>query len=117
MNNTSWETLYNECNECKKCSLCETKTNTVFGSGNKNATLMFIGEAPGEKRIFRAVRLSEHRENYSTNTLMRSDLTVRTYILQTFLNAVLPKTAILNPRKKMHVLIFSECSLNSYSLK
>ena len=49
MNNTSWETLYNECNECKKCSLCETKTNTVFGSGNKNATLMFIGEAPGEK--------------------------------------------------------------------
>jgi len=49
MNNTAWETLYNECNECKKCSLCETKTNTVFGSGNKNATLMFIGEAPGEK--------------------------------------------------------------------
>ena len=49
MNNTSWETLYNECNECKKCSLCETKTNTVFGSGNKYATLMFIGEAPGEK--------------------------------------------------------------------
>ena len=49
MNNSAWEILYNECNECKRCSLCETKTNTVFGSGNKNASLMFIGEAPGEK--------------------------------------------------------------------
>lgn len=39
--------LYNECKECKKCSLCETRTNLVFGVGNENADLMFVGEAPG----------------------------------------------------------------------
>lgn len=46
--NTEWEKLYDECNKCTKCPLYQTKTNTVFGSGNKNADLMFIGEAPGE---------------------------------------------------------------------
>jgi uracil-DNA glycosylase len=32
---------------CRKCTLCETRTQTVFGSGNFRAGLMFIGEAPG----------------------------------------------------------------------
>jgi len=32
---------------CQKCSLCETRTNTVFGAGNENAKLVFVGEAPG----------------------------------------------------------------------
>ena len=35
--------------KCEACGLCKTKTNTVFGSGNEKAELMFIGEAPGEK--------------------------------------------------------------------
>ena len=39
--------LYNECAECRKCSLHETRTNLVFGVGNENADLMFVGEAPG----------------------------------------------------------------------
>jgi uracil-DNA glycosylase len=32
---------------CKQCSLCETRTQTVFGVGNENADLVFVGEAPG----------------------------------------------------------------------
>jgi uracil-DNA glycosylase len=31
----------------KCCQLCRTRTNLVFGSGNPNARLMFVGEAPG----------------------------------------------------------------------
>jgi uracil-DNA glycosylase, family 4 len=49
MNELEWETLYQECVNCKACPLHETKTNIVFGSGNQNADIMFIGEAPGEK--------------------------------------------------------------------
>lgn len=44
-----WEALEAKCRECKKCSLCETRTNCVFGTGNRNADLMFVGEAPGEQ--------------------------------------------------------------------
>lgn len=44
----SWEQLEAECRSCQKCSLCETRTNLVFGVGNKNAEVLFIGEAPGK---------------------------------------------------------------------
>ena len=33
---------------CIKCRLCETRTQTVFGEGDVDAKLMFIGEGPGE---------------------------------------------------------------------
>ncbi len=44
----NWEKLKADCVECRKCSLCETRTNLVFGVGNENAEVMFIGEGPGE---------------------------------------------------------------------
>lgn len=44
-----WEKLYNDCNSCTACPLHESKTNTVFGKGNRNADVLFVGEAPGEK--------------------------------------------------------------------
>lgn len=44
----TWEELETQCKQCTKCELCKTRTNVVIGSGNKNARLMFIGEAPGE---------------------------------------------------------------------
>ena len=33
--------------QCKKCKLCQNRINTVFGRGNPNADIMFIGEGPG----------------------------------------------------------------------
>lgn len=39
--------IQTEVDQCVKCKLSETRTNTVFGVGNPNARLMFIGEAPG----------------------------------------------------------------------
>lgn len=33
--------------DCKKCKLCNNRTNIVFGDGNKEADVMFIGEGPG----------------------------------------------------------------------
>ncbi|MGZ4201560.1 MAG: uracil-DNA glycosylase family protein [Thermoleophilaceae bacterium] len=39
--------LYREVRDCQKCPLAATRTNVVFGSGNADADLMFVGEAPG----------------------------------------------------------------------
>ncbi len=41
--------LYEICKGCTACPLHETRTNLVFGTGNPEAELMFIGEAPGEQ--------------------------------------------------------------------
>lgn len=43
------EELCQKCASCQKCELGSTRTNLVFGAGNKNAKLMFVGEAPGEQ--------------------------------------------------------------------
>ena len=33
--------------DCQRCKLCSGRTNIVFGAGNSNAKLMFVGEGPG----------------------------------------------------------------------
>lgn len=43
------DALCKKCSECEGCSLHQTRTNCVFGCGNPNADLMFVGEAPGEQ--------------------------------------------------------------------
>ena len=43
----TWEKLENSIINCNKCKLCKTRQNIVFGVGNKNADIMFIGEGPG----------------------------------------------------------------------
>lgn len=46
---SDWETLKAQCMACNRCSLAETRTNVVFGAGNPNAEVMFVGEGPGEQ--------------------------------------------------------------------
>lgn len=43
----NWDDLEKSIENCKKCKLCTNRTNIVFGDGNKNADIMFIGEGPG----------------------------------------------------------------------
>lgn len=45
----SFDALENAAKECRRCAIGQTRTNTVFGCGNRKADLMFVGEAPGEK--------------------------------------------------------------------
>jgi uracil-DNA glycosylase len=39
--------VYDEARDCTRCPLHLTRTTVVFGAGNADADLMFVGEAPG----------------------------------------------------------------------
>ena len=41
------EDLKEQIKNCNKCKLCQNRNNIVFGVGNENADVMFIGEGPG----------------------------------------------------------------------
>jgi uracil-DNA glycosylase family 4 len=41
------DALRTEASTCTRCRLHEGRTQVVFGNGNPNADLMFVGEAPG----------------------------------------------------------------------
>ncbi len=44
---TALRLIREEIGDCTRCGLCSKRTNIVFGVGNPNARLMFIGEGPG----------------------------------------------------------------------
>jgi uracil-DNA glycosylase family 4 len=41
------ESIRADIGDCQRCKLAPTRTHIVFGSGNPNAELVFVGEAPG----------------------------------------------------------------------
>ena len=44
-----WKNLEDTCKQCRSCDLCAHRHNVVFGVGNREADVMFIGEGPGEQ--------------------------------------------------------------------
>ena len=51
----NWEELRSVCTQCTKCGLCTTRTNVVFGVGNENTDIMFVGEGPGEQEDLQGI--------------------------------------------------------------
>ena len=43
----SLEAIREDIGDCRRCKLCEHRTNIVFGEGNPQAKLVFVGEGPG----------------------------------------------------------------------
>ena len=51
----SLDDFYYAINTCQKCQLGNSRNNFVFGVGDKNADLLLVGEAPGEKEDLEGV--------------------------------------------------------------
>jgi DNA polymerase len=45
----SWEALLKEARACTRCDLYKCGTQTVFGEGPLDATILFVGEQPGDQ--------------------------------------------------------------------
>jgi DNA polymerase len=46
---TAWEELLNDARDCTRCDLYKFATQTVFGEGPLDASIMFVGEQPGDQ--------------------------------------------------------------------
>ncbi|MBQ7638316.1 MAG: uracil-DNA glycosylase [Clostridia bacterium] len=46
--NNDFSAIREKCEKCVLCPLSETRNNVVFGVGNPDAEILFVGEAPGE---------------------------------------------------------------------
>ena len=51
----TWDELRAQCLACRKCDLCQQRHHVVFGDGNPDSALMFIGEGPGEQEDLQGV--------------------------------------------------------------
>ncbi|RYF42451.1 MAG: uracil-DNA glycosylase [Comamonadaceae bacterium] len=81
-----WEALAAAVAGCRACRLCESRRNTVFGTGDLRADWLIVGEAPGENEdlqgepfvgqagklldnMLKAIGLDRHRQVYIANVL------------------------------------------------
>lgn len=44
-----WQSLNSACLQCNRCSLASTRTQVVFGTGDPEAEVLFVGEGPGQQ--------------------------------------------------------------------
>lgn len=51
----NWEELESTCAVCTGCGLCQTRHNVVFGVGNRQTDIMFVGEGPGEQEDLQGI--------------------------------------------------------------
>lgn len=69
-----WNLLQNQAAGCTRCRLHEARNNVVFGEGNYNADLVFIGEAPGLHEDLQGKPLAGASGNLLTNLLFENRL-------------------------------------------
>lgn len=50
-----WNSLKDTCYSCTRCGLCETRHTVVFGIGNEQADVLFVGEGPGEQEDLQGI--------------------------------------------------------------
>ena len=63
----AWSALREECLSCQRCGLAETRKNVVFGDGNPEAELLFIGEGPGANEDAQGLPFVDRTMVYITN--------------------------------------------------
>ena len=44
-----WQSLNSACLQCNRCGLASTRTQVVFGTGDPEAEILFVGEGPGQQ--------------------------------------------------------------------
>ena len=81
-----WDTLAQTVAQCRACGLCDSRRNTVFGAGDRQADWLIVGEAPNENEdlqgepfvgqpgllldnMLKALGLTRHQKVYLANVL------------------------------------------------
>jgi DNA polymerase len=97
--NIPFEEIQRKAENCQLCRLKESRRRVVFGEGNLNADLLFIGEAPGEVEDQQGRPFVGPAGKSSMKSSPQSESKGKKYILAMWLNAAPPKTGPLKKRR------------------
>ena len=61
---TSWDELERDALACEKCPLAGGRTQVVFGVGNRDADLVFVGEGPGYLKKDAPLTVEDVRDHF-----------------------------------------------------
>ena len=81
--NLGFDELNLQIKHCNLCELCKTRSNSVFGAGNKNAKIIFLGEFPNlEEDAAASAKIPLNLVNLSQNLQIGLDQIYYTHILK-----------------------------------
>ena len=103
----TWEELEEQCRNCTKCPLHETRTNCVFGTGDRNADVLFVGEAPGEKEDLSGIPFVGAAGKLLDKYLEAVDIDRSRVYIANMLNAVRRRTVTPCSRSRICALTIS----------
>ncbi len=63
------ETVRKALGDCRRCRLCDGRTQIVFGDGSPSATMLFVGEGPGEQEDLRGIPFCGRAGELLTNMI------------------------------------------------
>ena len=86
---------------CKKCNLSNTRKNAVPGKGNKNAELVFVGEAPGRNEDLKGEPFVGSAGKKLDEALKNSGLSRNEVYITNIVKCRPPKNRIPNDNEKI----------------
>lgn len=87
------EDVKSDLGDCRRCELCETRTTIVFGVGDPDAEVMFIGEAPGRQEDLGAEPFIGAAGQYLNELLMIAGLERKDVYIANLLKCRPPQNA------------------------
>ena len=100
--------VYEEARGCTRCPLHQTRTNVVFGAGNADADLMFVGEAPGANEDRMGLPFVGQAGKLLDKLLGEIGLAAQQVFIANTSNAARPRTAIPIPTRSSPVRTTSD---------
>lgn len=104
------ETLREEWADCKLCELHEDRLNVVFGEGNPDADILFVGEAPGEDEDDEGIPMVGRGGSLFTAFLLMAGLQREDVYIANILGCHPPKNR--DPKKEEKI----RCSSRLYNI-
>ena len=86
---------------CKNCDLCKTRKNSVPGTGNQNADIVFVGEAPGKSEDLHGKPFVGSAGKKLDEALEYSGLTRNQVYITNIVKCRPPKNRIPNDEEKI----------------
>jgi len=105
-NQTEWDVLQKQVSECTACELCRTRTQTVFGVGNRQADWLFVGEAPGADEDAQGEPFVGRAGKLLNSMLYAVDLPRETIYIANILKCRPPDNRNPTPEERVHCTPF-----------
>ena len=97
---------------CKNCDLCKTRKNSVPGTGNQNADIVFVGEAPGKSEDLHGKPFVGSAGKKLDEALEYSGLTRNQVYITNIVKCRPPKNRIPNDEEKIMCANYLEDELS-----